>query len=93
MLEDTNNLVGVFTNSLVGSVGGDWVILGLILFVIIGMALIMGRARASLVLMAGVCGIFIFSLISTQFAFMFYVAIIISGFVLLMGIRRWWTSQ
>ena len=94
MFEDTNNIVGLVSNSLIGATGsGDWIILGILFLAIIGFALLMGRARAGLVIMVGVASIFVFSIIEPAFAFMFWVALIISLLVLVMGLRRWLTSQ
>ena len=93
MITDSNSLVGFATESLVGMTGGNWVLIGIILFLLIGFALIWGRARASVVLMSGLGAVFIFSLLSEQFAFLFWIVIIIAVFVLLMGLRRWITGQ
>ena len=93
MFEDTNNIVNLFGNSLIGATGGDWILLGILFIIIIGFALLMGRARAGLVIMVGVASIFVFSIIEPAFAFMFWVALIISLLVLVMGLRRWLTSQ
>jgi len=93
MIADSNNLVGFVTEGAVGMVGGNWVLLGIIFFLIIGFALIWGRARASVVLMSGLGCVFVFSLLSEQFAFLFWIVIIVAIFVLLMGLRRWITGQ
>ena len=93
MISDTNTLVGFVAESAIGMVGGNWVLLGIIFFLLIGFALIWGRARASVVLMSGLGCVFVFSLLSEQFAFLFWIVIIIAIFVLLMGLRRWITGQ
>jgi len=93
MITDTNSLVGFVTESAIGMVGGNWVLLGIIFFLLIGFALIWGKARASVVLMSGLGCVFVFSLLSEQFAFLFWIVIIIAIFVLLMGLRRWITGQ
>ena len=93
MFEDTNNIVNLFGNSLIGATGGDWILLGILFIIIIGFALLMGRARAGLVVMVGVASIFVFSIVAPAFAFMFWIALIISIMVLVTGIRRWLTSQ
>lgn len=93
MIADTNTLVGFVTNTFVGMTGGNWLLLGIIFFLLIGFALIWGRARASVVLMSGLGAVFVFSLLSEQFAFLFWIVIIIAVFVLLMGLRRWITGQ
>jgi len=93
MIADTNTLVGFAGNTMINMVGGDWILLGIIFFILIGFALIWGRARASVVLMSGLGCVFVFSLLSEQFAFLFWIALIVSIFVLLMGLRRWITGQ
>lgn len=93
MITDSNTLVGFATNTVVGMVGGNWLLLGIIFFIIIAMALIWGRARASLVLMTGFGCVFVFSLLSESFTFLFWLTIIASIFVLLNGLRKWFTGQ
>lgn len=93
MIADTNTLVGLTGGFFTDMVGGNFVLLGIIFFLLIGFALIWGRARASVVLMAGLGAVFVFGLLSEQFVFLFWIVIIIAGFVLLNGLRRWLTSQ
>jgi hypothetical protein len=93
MITDSNNLPGLIGNALVGSIGGDWLLLAILFILIIGIALIYARARASLVLTVGMISVFIFGLLVPELTFLFWLILLISGFVLIMGLRRWLTSQ
>jgi len=94
MITDTNSIVGFAYDTMIGSVGGDWILLGILVFAVIGIALIMGRAKASTVLMVGVSMAFVFGLlIPSAFMFIFWIAIIGAVFVLINGLRKWITGQ
>lgn len=93
MIVDTNNITGLIGNTLIGATGGDWLLLAILFILILGIALIYARARASLVLVVGLISVFIFGLLVPQLTFLFWLILLISGFILIMGLRRWLTSQ
>lgn len=93
MIVDTNNLPELLGNALIGATGGDWLILAILFILILGIVLIYARARASLVLAVGMISVFIFGLLVPQLTFLFWLILLISGFILIMGLRRWLTSQ
>lgn len=92
MIADTNNIVNLFGDSITNMVSGDFVLFGILFFIIIALAMIYGKVRASVVVMVGFVGIFIFSLLSGSFVPVLWIILIVVGFVLLMGLRRWLTS-
>ena len=93
MIADTNSVIDFGYNTLVGTVGGDWILLGILIFAVIGIALVLGRAKASTVVMVGVSMAFIFGLlIPGAFMFIFWIAIIGAMFVLINGLRKWITG-
>jgi len=92
MITDANTVQEFMLNTFVGITGGNFLLLGILVFLIIGFALIYGKARASTVVMIGASFVFVFSLLDSQFAFLFWLALIASIFVLINGLRKWITS-
>jgi len=92
MITDANNIPEFILNTFVGITGGDFVLIGILIFIIIAFALITGKARASTVVMVGVAFTFIFGLIAQQFVFLFWLALLGAFLVLVNGIRKWVTS-
>jgi predicted membrane protein len=94
MIADTNSVFDFGYNVLTGVVGGDWVFLGILLFIALGLGLIYSRARASSVVMVGVALAFLFGLmVPGAFMFVFWISIVVSLFVLVNGLRKWITGQ
>jgi len=94
MIADTNSVIDLAYNSLNGIVSGNWVFLGIIMFIIIGYALVLGKAKASTVVMVGVSMSFIFIMAAVpEFQFLFWIAIVGAMFVLTNGLRKWITGQ
>ena len=95
MIADTGNIIEMIFNIGIGMVSGNWILLGILIFLCIAIVLVWGKAKASTVVMVGVSMAFIFALLAVSWAFMWIVWIAIIGalFVLFNGIRKWITGQ
>jgi hypothetical protein len=93
MLADTNSIVELGFTSLMGVSSGSFILLGILVLIVIGIALVMGKAKIGIAILSGTCIIFIFSLLEPAFMFMFWIALIVSLLMLVNGLRRTWTSQ
>lgn len=91
-IADTNSFTGFVFNTLVTSVGGDLLILGLVVFAGLAGLLLLSGARASTAIMIGVGFVFMFSLLVPAFAFLFWLAVIVALFVLINALRKQVTS-
>jgi len=92
MIADVNNVVELGFNSLMGVSSGSMILLGLIILLVVGFALVMGKAKISTAILSGTCIIFIFSLVKPAFMFMFWAALVVSLLMLVNGLRKQFTS-
>ena len=93
MMVDVSSITGLFDAIFTGITGGNLLIMAILFIAIIGLVLIYARARASLVLVVGAILVFIFGILVPSMAFIFWIILLASGFMLIMGLRRWLTSQ
>jgi hypothetical protein len=95
MISDTNSLVGFVANyfaSSSGFVGGDVIVLGMLVFGCVLGGLIFSKARAGTVVVVTTALAFMISIVESEFMFLFWVSIIVSLFVLINGLRKWMTG-
>ena len=91
MIADTNNVVGLGANLLGGLFGSDsMILLGILLFLALGVAMIYARVKAGTAVMIGCCLAIMLSFVATEFAFLFWIAIVVSLIVLINGLRKMW---
>ena len=90
MITDTNSVGEFGFNALVGATGGDFLILGLVVILVIALACIVGRVKAGTALMIGLFTIFLFALFIPTLMSIFWIILIISILVLINGIRKMW---
>ena len=93
LLTDASTVTDLFYNSFVEWTGGDYVIIGIGVLFMLAMALIMAKARSSTAVVVGMAMAFILSIFNPAFAFIFWLAVIGSVFVLVNGVRKWITGQ
>lgn len=94
MITDTNSIINAAFQTIVGaSGGGDWIFLGLIMLILFGIVLIIGKAKAGMVIVTGVSLIFIFSMFYTGFIMLFWVAVIASVLLLILGMKNKTSGQ
>lgn len=93
MLADSNSIVEIFYQTFLGSTNGDWTILFIGALALLTIFLVLSKARASTVLLSGVCVVFLFSLMDASLFFLFLVAIVMCGVLLANAVRRQFTSQ
>jgi len=93
MIADVNNVVSLGANTLIGVSSGSMILLGLLILLAVGFALVMGKAKVSTTILSGTCIIFIFSMVEPAFMFMFWVALVVSLLILVNGLRKMWISQ
>jgi hypothetical protein len=93
MMVDVSSITGLFDAIFTGITGGNLLIMAILFIAIIGVVLIYAKARASLVLVVSAILVFIFGMLVPSMAFIFWIILLASGFMLIMGLRRWLTSQ
>lgn len=93
MIEDSNSVIGFTTNLLTGVTSGDMILLGIIVFAAIMLMLVIAKVKASTALMVGVSVMFMFAIVASAFMIFFWIALVISLFVLVNGLRKWITGQ
>jgi hypothetical protein len=94
MITDSNSFAGFISNILTspgGLFGGDIILFGIILFILIIIGLVLAKAKAGVVISVSVALAFLLSLSAPEFMFLFWIAIVVSLFVLIAGLRRWMT--
>jgi len=93
MITDTNNIMDFFTQSMLGAVSGDWMLLAVLFIAALAMTLVFAKAKASTsVAVIAAVGI-MFSFVVDGLMFIWWLAIIGAIFVLINGLRKWITSQ
>ena len=94
MITDTNSIIEFGVSTLLGATGGNMIFLGILFFLGLGVILIMGKAKASTVVMVGVSFSILFGiLVPWAFMWIVWIAILASLFVLINGLRKWITGQ
>jgi hypothetical protein len=94
MITDTNSIIGFFSNSMVGMFGdGAFILIGILFFLVIAYFAIVSKARTGTMVMIGASIAVMFSFIAPEFGFLFWIAILVAGFVLINGLRKWITGQ
>jgi len=93
MIPDSNSAMELIGSSVVGSVGGDMILLGLLFIVLISFVLLKAKVKAGSIVAIGVCITFTFSLLNPAFGFVFYVALVITALMLVNGLRKMVTGQ
>lgn len=88
LLEDSNNLAGFAYNAAIDFTGGDWILVGIVVLIGLGLLLAMSGVRSGGVVAIGAAFIFLLSLFYPGFIFLFWIAFIIAIFVLVNAIRK-----
>ena len=90
---DSNNIIGLAETIGYGIVGGDIILLGFLVMLIILSLLVMAKAKAgtSIVIIASM--IFLLSLLNNQFMFVFWIILVISVFILILEIYKRFTGR
>lgn len=95
MLDDTNSIVSLFGNSLGGMIGGEGslILIGILFFLVVAVAMIYAKVRTGTAVMIGASMAVLLSFVTPEFGFLFWIAILVAGFVLINGLRKWITGQ
>ena len=95
MITDTNSVVGFVGNGISSYLPGEGGLLfvGIIFFICVMGALLMGRVKASTAVMVGASMAVMLSFMTTGFGFLFWIAILGALFVLINGLRKRITGQ
>ena len=95
MIGDSNSVVGFATNFIGGMVTGtdSFVFIGIILFLLVAVMMIFARVKVGTAVMVGASMAVMLSAVASEFGFIFWIAILVAGFVLVNGIRKWITGQ
>lgn len=92
-ITDSNNIIGLAESIGYGVVGGDIILLGFLVMLIILSLLVMAKAKAgtSVVIIASM--IFLFSILDNRFMFVFWIILVISVFILILEIYKRLTGR
>jgi hypothetical protein len=90
MITDSNTTIGFMTNILAGMVGGtgSFLLLGILLFLVLAVGMIYMRVRAGTAIMIGACLSVMLAVVVPEFGFLFWLAILVAGFMLINAIRK-----
>lgn len=90
---DSNNIIGLAESIGYSVVGGDIILLGFVVMLIILSLLVMAKAKAgtSVVIIASM--IFLFSILDNRFMFVFWIILVISVFILILEIYKRLTGR
>lgn len=92
-ITDSNNIIGLAESIGYSVVGGDIILLGFVVMLIILSLLVMAKAKAgtSVVIIASM--IFLFSILDNRFMFVFWIILVISVFILILEIYKRLTGR
>jgi hypothetical protein len=85
-------LVEAFGNALIVSTGANWQMLFFLMLIIIAVAMIYVRAKASTMMVIVFSMVFLFMILINPVMALFWIILLVSMFVLIMGLRRWSTG-
>ena len=88
MITDTNSVINLLGNTLVGATSGDWTLLGILILLSLSLALIYAKVRTGTALLVGISWTFIFSVLTNDFTFMIYIAAIYVAYVFVNAFRK-----
>ncbi len=93
LITDSNNIIGLAESIGYSVVGGDIILLGFVVMLIILSLLVMAKAKAgtSVVIIASM--IFLFSIFDNRFMFVFWIILVISVFILILEIYKRLTGR
>jgi len=95
MITDTNSVIGFITSGISSYLPGEGGLLfiGIIFFICVMGALLIGKVKASTAVMVGASMAVMLSFITAGFGFIFWIAILASLFILINAIRKRITGQ
>ena len=88
LVEDANSFAGLAYNFVIDFTGGDWIFVGILVLVLLGILLAFGKVRSGGVVAVGAGFIFLLGLLDSRFIFLFWIAFIVAVFVLVNAIRK-----
>ena len=88
LVTDANTLGGLFNSYLDLGFGGDWILIGICVFALIAFFLVLTRVRAGGIVAVGAGFAYLLSLFNPAFQFIFWLAIMVSVFMLIQGLRK-----
>ena len=93
LLTDANTPSAFIYNFVIEFTGGDWILLGIVVLMVLIFVLAMARVRSGGIVAVGAAFFFVLSLFNPIFMFLFWIALIIAIFVLVNAIRKKITGQ
>jgi len=88
LIQDANTVSGFGWNAIVEFTGGDFIFIGLGIFVLLGLLLLFAKVRSGGAIVIGVGFSYLLTVFTPEFAFVFWIALIAGIFVLVQGFRR-----
>jgi hypothetical protein len=88
LMEDANSLGGLIYSGVIDFTGGDWILLGIGILVLLAFLVAFARVRSGGVVAIATAFIFVLSILDSRFMFIFWIALIISIFILVNAIRK-----
>ncbi len=93
MIQDSNTVAGFGWNTIVEFTGGDWILIGLVIFAMLALVMLFAKVRSGAAIVIGVGFSYLLSTFVPDFAFIFWIAIIAGMFMLVQGMRKQSTGQ
>ena len=93
LIEDSNNIAAFGWNTIVEFTGGDWIFIGLGIFILLALVLLLGKVRSGAAIVIGVSCSYLLTLFDPNFKFIFWIALIAGVFILVQGLRKQSTGQ
>jgi hypothetical protein len=93
LIQDANTLSGFMYNVVIDFTGGDWILVGIGLLILVGLLLALGGVRSGGAIAIVISIVFALSLLDSSFIFIFWIGFIIAVFVLMNAIRKKITGQ
>jgi len=88
LLADANTPVSLASSFVDSFFGGDWILIGIGIFILLAIVLTLAKVRASGVVVVGIGFSYLLGLFYPAFQFIFWLGIVVGVFMLIMGLRR-----
>jgi len=88
LIEDANTVSQFGWNVVTEFTGGDWILIGILIFLLVAITLLFGKVRSGAAMAIGLSFTYLITLFAPEFSFIFWIAVIASLFLLVMNFRR-----
>jgi len=92
LMEDSNSLLDLGGNAFFFATGGDWILYGIIVILMVAIALLGANGKSGAAVVVGMSIAFLLSLKNPAFLFIFWLGAVLSILMLMNGVRKWITG-